>query len=103
MFMFITCSVDLPQHWADMNGERCRRIDLQPLDQEYQDVAANFSKSGLKVKKVNPIINTLLYKQERWLGQRKAPPPIICDIQIKVVISCRQIYAYNKDLLPLKI
>ncbi len=47
-------SEKLPPHWAAMNKDKHYvRVDLKSSDQEYQDVAANFTKSGLTVKKVS--------------------------------------------------
>ncbi len=43
-------------------------------------------------------------KKDRWdSGKPRRQQILFCDIQIKVVISCRQIYVYHTDLLPLKI
>ena len=47
-------SEKLPPHWAAMSkDEHYVRVDLKASDQEYQDVAANFTNSGLTVKKVS--------------------------------------------------
>ncbi len=43
-------------------------------------------------------------KKDRWdSGKPRRQQIFFCDIQIKVVISPRQIYVYHTDLLPLKI
>ncbi len=43
-------------------------------------------------------------KKDRWdSGKTRCQQIHFCDIQIKVVISRRQIYEYHTDLLPLKI
>ncbi len=43
-------------------------------------------------------------KKECWDSRKRRRQQILfCDIQIKVVISHRQIYVYYTDLLPLKI
>ncbi len=46
----------IPSHWTTMGKhDRCLRVDLQPSHKEYQDVAANFSRAGLTVKKVESL------------------------------------------------
>ncbi len=46
----------------------------------------------------------ILNKKDRWDSRKpRRQQTLFCDIQIKVVISRRQIYVYQTDLLPLEI
>ncbi len=48
--------------------------------------------------------NAITKEQDHWdSGKPRRQQILFCDIQIKVVISRRQIYVYHTDLLPLKI
>ncbi len=43
-------------------------------------------------------------QKEHWdSGKPARQQSLFCDIQIKVVINCSQIYVYHTDLLPIKI
>ena len=79
-------------------------IDTYNIETRVKDQTNKILKAILDKDNMIEEVKSLRNKKDRWdSGKPYHQQILFCDIQIKVVISHRQIYVYYTDLLPLKI